>query len=234
MEDAFGKLSFSMVDGPMLESQGPNLAVAQEFVRRNGRTRLDVGLNKRREGFTLNIVNNLRPDFTPSLGHTKNNRLAFGPASAFTFPDATDISLVGLHNPAQAAQRTAVGLHHHADLVQHSPSAFVCDAELSLKFLSGYSVLGVSNQKDRMKPGDKFCRRLMQDRSRRWIDLVSASARVGASVFNGIKVLLATLRARQSVRINFLEDERKTRFVVGEVFAEVVYSVSHVLKIAYV
>ena len=231
MEDALDVLTLAVGNSPVLVAERADLVVARKLIRGDRRPRLNAGLDQRRQGLSLDILHDLRPDLPAALGHAENDRLSGRPAPALPLPLAADVGFVGLDD---AAQSPAAGLHHKPDLLCDPPSAFVSNPKLAHKLHRRDAVLGLAHEVYRMEPKRQGRRAFMEDSPRCRGDMPPAPrADIIAAVRNRIvRVLMAAIRASDSLRILIAEDCRQASLIVGVVFSEVFDRVFHALSIA--
>ncbi len=220
MEDASDILSLPMGYSPMLKAKGTDLVVARKLVRGYRGAGIDIGLDNRRQGFTLHVLNDLCLNIAAALSHSENSRFSGRPAPALSFPFSANISFVGLNDDAQSA---ASGFHHEPDLLRDSPCAFIGYAKLALKLFSRNAVLGLAHEEDCMEPKRQWRGAFMEDRSCRWGDMMPAPRAdiISAARKRIVGIFMGALHALNTVMIFVMEYCRQASPIIWEVFAEV-------------
>ena len=220
-------LPFAVLNGFMEMPDRPNLVVAVGFVGSDNRVWRNHCLNERHQRNHLDVLDGTSLDLAFALNYTKHWGFTSGTASTLPTTNATDVGFVQFDN-LLAVQWVGRLLHKHTDLLVDSPSAFVGNAKVPLKFFSGDTILALAKQKNGVKPHSKLGRAFEKNRSLGRVSLEAASASIRSAVSNWMERRLAALRAFQTVWITLLEDMSQTSLVVGEVLFEVFNGVSHV------
>ena len=104
----------------------------------------------------------------------------------------------------------------------HAPRALVSDARLTLHFLSCHAILGRSHQIHDKQPSFERRRGFVENRASGRVDVKAAVADIGATVNDGVKLILApAFFARQAVRKPHLENVSEAGNLIGELNSEV-------------
>lgn len=117
--------------------------------------------------------------------------------------------------------------HKFANLLGHTPSCFIRYTKMSFQLLSRYSVLRLRHEENSVKPRQQRSATFMKNSSLCRVDLIAARASERASIFNRIKLFLATLRTFKSFWVARLKNMFQTRFIRRKLSFELFDCVLH-------
>ena len=176
----------AMIYGAVLVALPIQALIGGQFIRVNRSSLGDVLLNDGLQGVGFAVGNNLRHYFAVPLQHSKHDGLASRTAPALAGMTTANQGFINLHVTGQRILSVNAG-HVFANLVPHTPSAFVSHPKLALQFLGRYAVTGSGEQVNRIEPRLKLGAAILKERSNSRVKMMAAvAASVGAFCFEAI------------------------------------------------
>src|ERR1019366_7587284 len=183
---------FAVIDSAVLVAPRIEAVVGRKVVRKDNGLRQNVLFNQPKQRIGLNVSRDHGAHFALALNHADNGCLAVPitdhRATRVAFALTTEESLIHLDSTIESANRPgAFRVQHGANLFEHSPRGFVRYARLALDLLRRNAAASRSHQVDGVEPSRKRRGGFMENRSRRWVDVMTAMvARVGRAAVHAV------------------------------------------------
>lgn len=222
----------AVIDSMMLVSACAESDVSVPFVCENHSARKNVLFDDSFQRGSLRVIGQNSLDAALPLRDADHGLLAQfvagHRATAAALALAAEIGFVNLNLArelaAVASRPDGFVIQHGANLLEHAPRGFVGHACLTLNLLCRDAAARLRHEVDRVEPQLQRRGRLVKDRVRRGVDVVTAVvARVGrAARYAVMQGLTATLDAvRSAVRVEAAEQPLQTRGIVRELLLKV-------------
>ncbi len=166
-------LFMPVIANPVLKTFLRKNVVGLEFVGFNQASPLNVFFNNRDEGFSFNIRNNVRHDIPTTLNHSKNDSLTFCTTPTLAGMLPTNKGFIGF----DLARKFVIPInlcHIFADFMRHSPSGFISQGKLSLKFLGRNTMPGSGKEVHSVKPLLKGSVGVLKRSANHWVNMIAA------------------------------------------------------------
>ena len=188
-----------------------------KFIGANCATSFNVIFNNTFKGIVGDIGNHARHNIPTTFHYPKNNCFAFctATANAMTFP--ANHGFVGFDMAGQIVIPINPS-HIFSDLMRHTPSRFISNAKLPLKFLCGDTVTGGSEKVHGIKPLLKRGMGVLKRSSRHWVNMMPAPlAHINRLFFEFVKFSVPfALRAIQLFSKAGFHQVGEAGIIIGE------------------
>jgi hypothetical protein len=215
----------TVIDPPMIVSaiHMRDAVIAVQFVREDCALGKNVFTNHAEKRRAFHVISGQGLDASTSFDNTDDcGFLAVASHRATTpiFTDSAHVGFVHLYAwGARTTKRIRSLFQHGANLLKHAPRRFVSDSGFPLDLLCGDAATCRGHEIHGIEPRCERSGRLVEDRIRRWVDVMAAMvARVGRATHNAmvLRFLLALVAERHSVRMEVMKEPVKARHVIGE------------------
>lgn len=156
-------------------TQAGKSVIAEHFVGVNHSTRNggDMLLDNGKQGIRLHIRDHRGDGFPLPFYHTSNDGFTSSPTTPFARALPSNICFIGFNFPKERDFFTG---HQLADLGEHPPSRLVGNAQLPLQLLGRNASAGLRHEEDGIEPRAHRSRRMVQNSTRCWREIVVTGA----------------------------------------------------------
>ncbi len=177
----------------------PKSAICRVIVRHYRGAGCDRPRNDWQNCCRPRVLYNCRRNIAAAFQDAKHGRFSVRSAPAFSGALSSTIRFIQFN---RSLKRRRLFAHQFTNLVHHSPRAFICDPDMSLKLQCRNSIFARGHVENRQVPRSQGRGRFVKNRSGCRIGLKSAVANVGAAIRHRAKAVFpSAFFTRQPVRI---------------------------------
>jgi len=191
------------------------MVIARKFICVKNRIKSYILSDKRNEGGSLYIRNSGSHQLASPLHNSNNSNFAFSSPSTFSVPNTAKVGLVSFN---LACEDGICFGKQYPNLLEHTPSGFVCDLEFPFNLLSGDSASSGSHSVHNLKPNPERRGRLVKDCTRSRVNMVATVIAGIARAFRDLVVLCHSLAvwALDAVRPAMVLNPLKASIIIRE------------------